>query len=236
MSKRKMYRVVRLLGLLSVALMLLLAGCSLGDYPALLQGCTLFTGQIGAPNVPTGPSSGDVDVSYTFATSAVDPQGGDVSIQFDWGDGAISVWSDYVASGTSVSMSHSYSNAGTFQVKARAKDRMNRESVWSGAHAITIGGGGASEGQEGTVKWQWTADAGVTGIGYTSAVGCGRHHLRRVWIADQAFRYQLCGIFVVEHSGVGLLPLQRKRTGHELSRDICGRHYLCGGLLQALCL
>ena len=170
MWKRKVYRTVRSLGLLSVAMMLLLAGCSLGDYPALLQGCTLFTGQIGAPNVPTGPSSGDINVFYTFSSAAVDPQGGDVSIQFDWGDGTVSAWSAYVASGAPVSMSHSYSAAGTFQVKARAKDQANRESIWSGAHAIAIGGGGAT-GEEGTVKWQWTADAGVTGIGYTSAVG-----------------------------------------------------------------
>jgi len=95
MSKRKVYRTARLLGLLSVALMLLLAGCSLGDYPSLLQGCTLFNDQIGVPSVPTGPSSGDISISYAFATSAVDPQGGNVSIQFDWGDGTTECVNDF---------------------------------------------------------------------------------------------------------------------------------------------
>ena len=170
MSKRKAYRAVRLLGLLSIGLMLLLAGCSLGDYPSLLQGCTLFNNQIGAPSVPTGPSSGDISISYAFATSAVDPQGGNVSIQFDWGDGTKSGWSAYVISGTTVSMSHTYSNSGTFQIMARAKNTVSKESGWSGAHAIAIGGGGAV-GQEGTVKWRWTADSSVTGIGYTAAIG-----------------------------------------------------------------
>lgn len=170
MSKRKVYRTARLFGLLSVALMLLLAGCSLGDYPSLLQGCTFFNNQIGAPSIPTGPSTGDISVSYAFATSAVDPQGGNVSIQFDWGDGTKSGWSAYVASGTTVSMSHAYANSGTFQVKARAKNQMSKESGWSGAHAIVIGGGGVV-GQEGTIKWQWSADSSVAGIGYTSAIG-----------------------------------------------------------------
>jgi len=170
MSKRKVYRTARLLGLLSVALMLLLAGCSLGDYPSLLQGCTLFNDQIGVPSVPTGPSSGDISISYAFATSAVDPQGGNVSIQFDWGDGTKSGWSAYVASGSTVSMSHAYSNSGTFEVRARAKNTLSKESGWSGAHAIAIGGG-RTVGQEGTVKWLWAADSSVVGIGYTSAIG-----------------------------------------------------------------
>jgi hypothetical protein len=150
--------------------MLLLAGCSLGDYPSLLQGCTLFNDQIGVPSVPTGPSSGDISISYAFATSAVDPQGGNVSIQFDWGDGTKSGWSAYVASGSTVSMSHAYSNSWTFEVRARAKNTVSKESGWSGAHAIAIGGGG-TVGQEGTVKWRWSPDSSVVGIGYTSAIG-----------------------------------------------------------------
>ncbi|MEO0068746.1 MAG: PKD domain-containing protein, partial [candidate division WOR-3 bacterium] len=93
------------------------------------------------PQTPSGPSSGQINISYDFSTFATDPDGDSVSYQFDWGDGNQSNWSSFVPSGTSVTMSKSWSNAGTFYVKARAKDKQGAISDWSDTHQITISSG-----------------------------------------------------------------------------------------------
>jgi len=92
------------------------------------------------PSTPAGPSTGLIDSSYTFTVSAEDPDGDDVSIRFDWGDGGMSDWSTFVSSGATVSMSHVFTTAGTYQVKAMVKDGDGEESGWSGSHEITIEG------------------------------------------------------------------------------------------------
>ncbi len=94
------------------------------------------------PQTPSGPSSGQINISYDFSTFATDPDGDSVSYQFDWGDGTQSNWSSFVPSGTSVTMSKSWSNPGTYYIKARAKDRQDSTSNWSDGHQITISGGG----------------------------------------------------------------------------------------------
>jgi len=94
------------------------------------------------PSTPSGPSTGDVNVSYSFSSSATDPDGDDISIRFDWGDGSYSPWSSFVSSGAQVVMSHSWSTAGTYYIKAQAKDIHGAISNWSSGHAIVISGGG----------------------------------------------------------------------------------------------
>ena len=92
------------------------------------------------PSAPTGPSSGDPGVSYSFSTTTTDPDGNQISFQFDWGDGIHSNWSTFVDSGSSVTMSHSWSGQGTFRVKVRAKDSHNNQSAWSAAHEMIVVG------------------------------------------------------------------------------------------------
>ena len=89
------------------------------------------------PSVPSGPSTGNVGLSYTFSTSATDPDGDNVKIIIDWGDGSRSE-SDYVPSGESVSLSHSWSSAGTYRIKAKAEDVSGSTSGWSPSSYITI--------------------------------------------------------------------------------------------------
>ena len=91
------------------------------------------------PSAPAGPSSGDPRVSYSFSTTTTDPDGNQISFQFDWGDGIHSNWSSFVDSGSSVTMSHSWSGQGTYAVRAKAKDTYGSESGWSAAHNIVIG-------------------------------------------------------------------------------------------------
>ena len=93
------------------------------------------------PSIPTGPSSGDPDVSYGFSSSTSDPDGDDIAIRFAWSDGDTSDWSSGVPSGSKVYMSHSWASNGIYHVKAQAKDNLNALSGWSMGHTIRIGGG-----------------------------------------------------------------------------------------------
>ncbi|MCK4322236.1 beta-propeller fold lactonase family protein [candidate division WOR-3 bacterium] len=90
------------------------------------------------PAAPVGPTEGYTDSSYIFTSSTTDPDGDSISYQFDWGDGDLSAWSDYLPSGESMSISHSYGDAGTYVVKVRAKDEKGAESEFSPGYQIII--------------------------------------------------------------------------------------------------
>jgi len=83
------------------------------------------------PSTPNSPSSGYPQTSYSFSTSAIDPDGDSIELRFNWGDGTTSGW------GAS-SQSHTWSAAGTFCINAQARDSKGATSGWSNCHNITI--------------------------------------------------------------------------------------------------
>jgi len=89
------------------------------------------------PSIPSGPTSGISGTSYTYSTSATDPDGDKVKYTFDWGDGTTSETA-FVDSGTSASADHSWSTAGTYQVKAMATDSIGASSGWSNALTVAV--------------------------------------------------------------------------------------------------
>jgi hypothetical protein len=90
------------------------------------------------PSAPTGPDSGSPGTSYSFTATATDPNGNQISFQFDWGDGTQSDWSSFVDSGGSATMSHSWSDKSSYYVRVRVKDSYNDSSDWSSGHLIVI--------------------------------------------------------------------------------------------------
>jgi hypothetical protein len=92
-----------------------------------------------SPAPPSGPTSGTSMATYRYATSANDPDGDHVKYVFDWGDKTTS-WTglDYIDSGTKDSVSHKWSRAGTYQVKAMALDDKGASSGWSVPLIINI--------------------------------------------------------------------------------------------------
>ncbi len=90
------------------------------------------------PDSPQGPISGSVGISYDFSASTTDPEQNDISYQFDWGDGQISDWSDFVSESTMISESHYWDNEGTYNVCVRAKDTRGLISDWSQPSALLI--------------------------------------------------------------------------------------------------
>lgn len=92
------------------------------------------TETVSIPEQPSGPTQGVVGASLNFSTgSAVSSLGHAVEYRFDWGDGNQSSWGGN-------SSSHSYSNTGTYQIRARARCQQHTsiESNWSNSLNVTI--------------------------------------------------------------------------------------------------
>jgi DNA-binding beta-propeller fold protein YncE len=99
--------------------------------------CSVFNK---APTTPviSGPSAGVVGVPVTFKATATDPDGDSVAFQFDWGDTAAKTWSAFIASGETLSLAHTYSDSGSYLVKAKAKDAKGKASGLSDARALSL--------------------------------------------------------------------------------------------------
>lgn len=97
------------------------------------------SGSPGKPIQPSGPSSGDSGVTYTYCTSTTDPDGDRVYYWFDWGDGTNSGWLGPFNSGETTCADHLWTENGTYEIKAKAKDVNDTESPWSDPLVVAIG-------------------------------------------------------------------------------------------------
>ena len=83
------------------------------------------------PIIPSGQVNGKILTTYTYSTSATDPESEQVYYWFDWGDGQNSGWVGPLNSGQTGSASHMWITPGNYQIKVKAKDTNGAESVWS---------------------------------------------------------------------------------------------------------
>lgn len=89
------------------------------------------------PDTPSGPTSGQVGMEYTFTTSTIDPQDNNVSYMVFWGD-EYSDWLGPYSSGETVSVSHTWDAAGIYNITVKARDDEFLESGWSEPASIDI--------------------------------------------------------------------------------------------------
>ena len=90
------------------------------------------------PQAPTGPVNCVPNEIYTYAVKATDPNDDSVAVRVDWGDSAISDWTDWSNSGSEITLSHAWADTGAFQIKAQARDPELLESDWSGALSVQV--------------------------------------------------------------------------------------------------
>jgi PKD domain len=90
------------------------------------------------PITPTGPNSGKTGNSYSYSSLAIDPDGDQVYLMFDWSDGNNSGWKGPYSSGQNVTASHIWPADGSYTVTVKAKDTKGDESVWSDPLPITM--------------------------------------------------------------------------------------------------
>lgn len=87
-----------------------------------------------------GPSATTTGTGTDHVFTATDDDGDSVQIQADWGDGSLSDWSGLVPSGSPVTLSHAWTAAGTYPVKARARDSQGALSPWADIRDVTVTG------------------------------------------------------------------------------------------------
>ena len=76
--------------------------------------------------VINGPANGVPQTEYDYEFSAIDPDGDDVKFYINWADGETE-WTDYVASGSVLTLSHSFAEQGHFLITAKAVDIYGQE-------------------------------------------------------------------------------------------------------------
>jgi len=70
----------------------------------------------------TGSTSGRINKNYTLDISAIDPQGDDVYLYVNWGDGTNTDWVGPYGSREVIQVSHSLTERINYTIKAKAKD------------------------------------------------------------------------------------------------------------------
>jgi len=85
----------------------------------------------------TGPSTGDIRVSYQYTVTAIDPDEGTLRYIINWGDNQDDI-SPVVASGQSYQFMHQWTTPGFYQIQAYANDTENNSEIISKAIAIGV--------------------------------------------------------------------------------------------------
>ncbi|MCK5030263.1 MAG: hypothetical protein KAR64_02240 [Thermoplasmatales archaeon] len=83
-----------------------------------------------APNI-NGPISGKANNEYDYTFVTVDPDGDDLHYLIDWGDGSVDEWIGPYESDELAIVSHSWSEQGTYIIRARAKDVHDVMGNWA---------------------------------------------------------------------------------------------------------
>jgi len=90
------------------------------------------------PDKPSGETNGENGNEYEYSTSCIDPEFNKVWYLFDWGDGTDSGWIGPYNYGEEASAKHTWSSKGTYNVKVKARDEFEAESVWSDPLAVSM--------------------------------------------------------------------------------------------------
>ena len=87
------------------------------------------------PNAPTAPTitgqtNGKIKRTYDYIFTSTSPLGNQIYYLIDWGDGMTTDWLGPYTSGETITLEHSWSEQGTYNITARAKDTDNRWGPW----------------------------------------------------------------------------------------------------------
>jgi hypothetical protein len=87
----------------------------------------------------SGPTTGDIGVSYEFSAFSTNPYGHDIKYRFDWGDGSPYTETGWYSDGATGYASHSWSTGGQKTVKVQARCPNSGWSSWSNPYTVQIG-------------------------------------------------------------------------------------------------
>jgi len=84
-----------------------------------------------------GPTNGNKGTEYDYTFTSTDPEGQKLFYYIDWGDGNIEQWLGPYNSGQTITISHTWTKTGTYEVKAKALDEDSGVSYW-GKYEVTM--------------------------------------------------------------------------------------------------
>jgi hypothetical protein len=90
------------------------------------------------PNIPDGPTSSRVNQENTYSTSTIDPDDDHLYYLFSWGDNQNSGWIGPYDSTENVQASHTWTEAGNYEIKVKAKDQHGVQSQWSDTLNVNV--------------------------------------------------------------------------------------------------
>jgi len=83
------------------------------------------------PPVISGPKSGSVDLLYDYIFKTIDKNGDNIYYtEIEWGDGTNTGLMGPYSSGEEIVLSHTWTEEGTYLIRAKAKDFLDHESAW----------------------------------------------------------------------------------------------------------
>ncbi len=88
------------------------------------------------PSTPEGRDTGFTDISYEYTAITSDKDSEEIKYLFDWGDNTMTE-TDYIRSGTPVSISHSWNSNGTYEIRVQAIT-IDTSSAWSAPKQVMI--------------------------------------------------------------------------------------------------
>ncbi|KYK20989.1 hypothetical protein AYK21_01175 [Thermoplasmatales archaeon SG8-52-2] len=103
----------------------------------IIQDCTYYPVPPKAPTI-SGPENGIINQEYNFTINTTDPNGDDIYYYIEWGDNTSSGWIGPYTSGKEVTINHTWSEEGVYEIKAKAKDFFDLTSKWSESFFIDI--------------------------------------------------------------------------------------------------
>ena len=90
-----------------------------------------------SPATPDGPTTGEINIEYTYTTSTTDPDND--SVWYQWRFGSYTTdWLGPYASGAQAQAPYTWTSQGAYEVKVKAKDQYEFESGWSSGLLVTI--------------------------------------------------------------------------------------------------
>jgi hypothetical protein len=90
------------------------------------------------PRFVKAPACAGPGISVNFTAFSADPEGGDVSFQWEWGDGRSTGWFGPIAYGEIATCSSAWIHLGKYSVRVRAQDTLGATSSWSLPLLMTI--------------------------------------------------------------------------------------------------
>jgi hypothetical protein len=85
------------------------------------------------PDTPSieGPATGSPGTTYLYRFTSIDQDDHDVYFYVDWGDDNFTEWKGPYQSGFEAGITHTWSEKGTYIIKAKAMDELGDESDWA---------------------------------------------------------------------------------------------------------